>query len=161
MRALHRDVGFFVVGLVIIYSLSGMVLVYRDVGLLTSEVQVEKKLSPGVDPAELGAMLRIKGFKPGKVDGDVVHFREGTYNKATGLAVYKMKRLPAVLQKWVDLHKTTSGSITHWYALLFGGMLCFLAISSFWMCKSGTGAFRRGIYLTAAGVVITTVVLFL
>jgi hypothetical protein len=161
MRALHRDIGFFVVGLVLLYSLSGMVLLYRDIGLLVSEVQVERQLEPGLAPEELGPMLHIKGFKPAKTEGDVVHFREGTYNRATGLAVFKTKRLPGVLQKWVDLHKTTSARVTHWYAMLFGAMLCFLAISSFWMCKPGTPAFRRGLLLTVAGIVVTSVVLFL
>jgi len=161
MRALHRDIGFFLVGLVVIYSLSGMVLLYRDRGLLVSEVQLERQLAPGLAPDELGMQLRIRGFKPLKIEGDVVKFREGTYNKATGMAVYTTKRLPSVLQKWVDLHKTTSASLTHWFALLFGAMLCFLAVSSFWMCKPGTTTFRRGIFLTAAGIVVTSVVLFL
>jgi hypothetical protein len=161
MRALHRDIGFFLVGLVVIYSLSGMVLLYRDRGLLVSEVQVEKTLAPGLAPDELGMQLRIRGFRPLKTEGDVVQFREGTYNRATGVAIYKAKRFPAVLQKWVDLHKTTSASLTHWFALLFGALLCFLAVSSFWMCKPGTTTFRRGICLTTAGIVVTSVVLFL
>jgi hypothetical protein len=161
MRALHRDVGFFVVGLIVIYSLSGMVLVYRDVGFLVSDVQVETQLSPGIDPTELGRMLRIKGFKVTKTDGDTVYFQDGSYDQGTGLAVYKTKSLPTVLQKFVNLHKTTSGNVTHWYALLFGGMLCFLAISSFWMFDKGTRVFRRGLYMTSAGIVITAVVLLI
>ena len=30
VRSLHRDIGFFVIGLTIIYSISGIVLTYRD-----------------------------------------------------------------------------------------------------------------------------------
>jgi len=30
MRVLHRDIGFFIAGLLIIYALSGIVMIYRD-----------------------------------------------------------------------------------------------------------------------------------
>lgn len=161
MRALHRDIGFFVVGFICVYALSGIVLVYRDTDFLMREVQIEKKLSPGLDADELGKTLRIKGFKILKTEGDTVSFKEGTYNKTTGLASYQLKQLPSVLQKFVDLHKTMSGRNNHWFALLFGVLLGFLAISSFWMYKKDSSAFRRGIYITSAGIVLTIIVLFL
>ncbi len=161
MRALHRDVGFFVVGLIVVYALSGMVLVYRDTDFLTSNVQVERKLDAGLDPAQLGMALHIKGFKVVKTDGDKVYFPQGSYDKATGLAVYEVKQLPMVLQKFVNLHKTASGNSTHWCALFFGAMLLFLALSSFWMYGKGSGLLRRGVCLTLAGMVITVVVLVL
>jgi hypothetical protein len=42
MRALHRDIGFLVVGLIIIYSVSGLVLVFRGTDLLKVETVIEK-----------------------------------------------------------------------------------------------------------------------
>lgn len=161
MRALHRDVGFFVVGLVIVYSLSGIVLVYRDTDFLTRSVQVERKLPPGIEPSELGKMLHIRGFSVTRNEGNVVHFPGGAYDKTTGLATYTTRELPFVLQKCVGLHKTVSGKITHWYAVLFGTLLCFLAVSSFWMYSNNTSVFRRGICVAAAGAAITAIVLFL
>lgn len=161
MRALHRDIGFFVVGLVLVYSLSGIVLLYRDTGFLMRDVSVERELKPGLDGEELGKALRLKGFKAEKTEGDVVHFREGTYNKATGMAAYTMRELPPVLQKFVGLHKTMSAKITHWYSMLFGILLAFLAVSSFWMYQKGTSPFRRGLCIAAAGIVITAIVLLL
>ena len=161
MRALHRDVGFFVVGLVLVYAVSGVVLLYRDAGFLMREVQVERQLSPGLDAEKLAAALHLRGFKVSKVEGDVVHFRQGTYDKGTGIAAYSTRQLPSVLQKFVDLHKTMSGKINHWYAMFFSILLCFLAVSSFWMYRRDTRPFRRGLCLAAAGIVITAVVLFL
>jgi hypothetical protein len=161
VRALHRDMGFFVVGLVIIYALSGIVLIYRDTGFLARDVQVEKKLPPGIAPSDLGKMLRIKGFTVTQTEDDVIRFQGGAYNRTTGLAVYTTRELPSVLQRFVGLHKTFSGKITHWYAVLFAASLCFLAISSFWMYPSGTGMFRRSACITVAGAVVTTIVLFL
>ena len=161
MRALHRDVGFFVVGLALVYSLSGVVLLYRDTDFLMRDVQVERTLPAGLDSNELAKALHLRGFKVSTTEDDVVHFREGTYNRITGLAAYSKRELPYVLQKFVDLHKTASGKTTHWYAILFGVLLCFLAVSSFWMYRKGTGPFRRGLWIAAAGVVITAIVLFL
>jgi len=114
MRALHRDIGFFVVGLVVVYALSGITLVYRDVGFLTRDVQVEKKLPPGLEPEELGKALRLKGFSVTKTEGNVIHFPNGTYDKTTGVAVYAVKELPIILQKCVGMHKTVTAKNTHW-----------------------------------------------
>lgn len=161
MRALHRDVGFFVVGLVLVYSLSGIVLVYRDIGLLTYTAKVEKELSPGMAPDELGKALHLRGFKVLKTEGDVVFFPDGSYNKATGLAAYSVRQLPTPLQKFVELHKIASAKLTHWYAIVFGVLLSFLGISSFWMYNPGSPTLRRGIYIAGAGIVVTAVVMFL
>jgi len=54
MRALHRDIGFFIVGLVVIYAISGITLVYRDTDFLKKETRVETKLSPGIEPFRTG-----------------------------------------------------------------------------------------------------------
>ena len=34
IRSLHRDIGFFLVGLTLVYVLSGLLLIYRDTGFL-------------------------------------------------------------------------------------------------------------------------------
>lgn len=34
IRSLHRDIGFFLVGLTLVYVLSGILLIYRDTGFL-------------------------------------------------------------------------------------------------------------------------------
>ena len=36
IRSLHRDIGFFLVGLTLVYVLSGILLIYRDTGFLQS-----------------------------------------------------------------------------------------------------------------------------
>ena len=48
MRSLHRDIGFFAFGLVVIYILSGIVLIYRDTDFLKREVTVERQLKPNM-----------------------------------------------------------------------------------------------------------------
>lgn len=158
-RTLHRNIGFFLAGLVIIYSLSGIVLVYRDTEFLKHKMLVEKKLSPGLEGSELEKALQMRNFKIEKNDGDLVYFQNGTYNKATGDAAYTVSELPLVIKKLTDLHKTPSKNALHWFTVIFGVLLLFMAISSFWMFKPGTNFFRKGVYMAGAGIVAAIILL--
>jgi len=161
VRALHRDIGFLSIGLIIVYSLSGIVLIYRDTSFLKRDIQIEKKLNPGLEPRELGRILHFRDFKVNETEGEVLHFQEGTYNKSTGMAIYTVNELPFMLRKFINLHKSASKDLSHWLNLLFGGMLFFMAISSFWMFKKGTRHFRRGIYITMLGILFTILVVLI
>lgn len=161
MRALHRDLGFFAIGLVIIYSISGIVLIYRDTDFLKKEAQVEKKLSPNLQASELGQMLRLRDFKTLKTEGNILYFQNGSYNTVTGIVQYTQKELPTWLGKFTSLHKTASQSPRHWLTTVFGALLLFMAISSFWMFKTGTRHFRRGIIIAGTGVVFAIALLLI
>ena len=62
MRSLHRDFGFFAIGLTLIFSISGIVLIYRDTDFLKFEKQIEKQLSPNIKESELGMILHIRNL---------------------------------------------------------------------------------------------------
>jgi hypothetical protein len=161
MRALHRDIGFFVIGLTIIYSISGIVLIYRETGFLKHEKQIEKQLSPNIKESELGMILHIRNFEILKTEGNVIYFQNGTYNKTSGIVKYSEKGLPTVLEKFNNLHKKSSKNLTHLFSTIFGILLFFLAISSFWMFKLKTKMFRRGIIFAGLGFIIAIILLFL
>ena len=159
IRMLHRDIGFFLAGLVLLYSISGVVLIYRDRGFLNHEVQVEKKLAPNISAAELGSVLRMRDFKVVKTEGETVYFKGGAYNTTTGVATCRMQEPIFPLNKIISLHKTASTSGTFWFSTLFGVLLAFLAVSSFWMFDKGAKPFKRGIKIAGAGVLLTIVML--
>jgi hypothetical protein len=161
MRALHRDIGFFAIGLTIIYAISGIILIYRETGFLKSEKQIERQLSPNIKESELGMALHLRNFQVTKTEGDVVYFQNGTYNKTTGLVKYTDKALPTIIEKFNSLHKKSSRGITYIFSTIFGLSLLFLAISSFWMFKPKTKMFRRGILFAGLGLVLAIVLLFL
>jgi hypothetical protein len=161
MRLLHRDIGFFVIGLIVIYSISGVILIYRDTNFLKHETLVEKKLSPNMDLSELGKVLRLRDFHVLKTDGEIVYFQNGTYDKETGVAKYSAKELPLWINKFNNLHKSSGGGLVHWFTTVFGILLLFLAISSFWMFKPKTKLFRRGIYFAASGILVAIILLML
>lgn len=161
MRLLHRDIGFFVVGLAIIYSISGIVLIYRDTDFLKHKELIEIKLSPNLEESEIAKALYIWDLKVLKTEGDSVFFKEGVYNKTTGAAKYTSQELPGWLNMFIKLHLSSSESRGHWFSTIFGLLLLFLAISSFWMFKPKTKLFRRGIYTAIAGIVFAIVLLAL
>lgn len=161
MRALHRDIGFMVIGLTIVYGLSGIVLMYRDTDFLKREKQIEQTLEPNISEAELGKALRMRNFEVVKTEGDIVYFENGTYNKSTGVAQYKAKQLPAWLDKFNKFHKTASKNLIHWAGIIYAVLLLFLAISSFWMFKPKSKMFKRGLVFAGIGLVLAIVVLLL
>jgi hypothetical protein len=161
MRALHRDAGFLILGFVIIYSLSGIVLVYRDTGFMKHDVKVERELAPNIPDEKLGMEIRMPGFKVEKIEGDMVYFPGGSYNRKTGITNMTMTQVRFPFNKFIDLHKIMSSNKMHWFTILFGVILFFMAISSFWMFKSSTKSFKRGMIFVVGGIVITVLLLFL
>ncbi|MBC6491833.1 hypothetical protein ACFSQD_11085 [Flavihumibacter stibioxidans] len=153
MRYLHNKIGFFIVGLLVIYSLSGVVQTYRDTDWLKQEIQHEKQLAPALSEAALGAELKLRNFRVTKSEGGKMYFQEGSYDQGSGLASYTTKELYSWITPFVDLHKTPSKSLRHYFTLVFGILMFFMAISSFWMFKPGTKLFSSGVYLAVTGAV--------
>ena len=161
MRSLHRDIGFFMIGLTIIYTISGITLIYRDTDFLKRETLAERKLSPNMEAPELGNALHIRDLKVLKTEDETVYFQNGNYNKTTGIAAYSTKELPSWLNKFNELHTSSSRSAAHWFVTVFGILLLFLAISSFWMFKPKTRLFRRGIIVAGTGILAAIILLIL
>jgi hypothetical protein len=161
MRSLHRDIGFFIIGITVIFTLSGIMLIYRDTDFLKTEVKNQKELAPGLDAAKLGENLRMREVKITKTEGDIVYFQNGSYNTVSGHAEFTVKTAVFPLNKFMDLHKTMTKKASHYFIALFAGSLFFLAISSFWMFKPKTKTFRRGIILSVAGFVVAFLLLFI
>lgn len=161
MRELHRYLGYFLAGIMAVYALSGIVLIYRDTDFLKIEKQIEKKLVPNIKTDELGRNLRIRDFKILKTEGDIIHFKTGTYNNKTGETSYTIKTLPFILDKMTHLHKSSSKQPLYWLNLFFAVSLLFFVVSSFWMFKPKSNIFRKGMYFTIGGIILTLLLLFL
>lgn len=160
MRLLHRDIGFFVVGITIVFSVSGIVLIYRDTDTFKVEKQYTEQLSSYLDETGLKEEIGIKRVQVKSETDELIVFRSGTYNKNTGIARYTLKEYPYLLDKINFMHKAISSEVLHWFATIYGILLLFLAISSFWMYKPGTRLFKRGVFIGAIGFVFA-VLLFL
>ena len=161
MRYLHNKIGFFIVGLVIIYSLSGIVQTYRDTDLLKQVIQHEKVLAPKLNVTQLGEALKMKNLKLSKTENNILYFKDGTYDSETGLAKYTTKELYPWIHAVTELHKSNSKSIAHYFTVIFSILLLSMCISAFWMFKPGTKMFSAGVYLTVAGIIAAILLLLI
>jgi hypothetical protein len=160
MRVYHRYLGFFLAGIMTVYGISGIILIFRDTDFLKVEKQIEKKLSPNIGEEELGKALRIRDLKIESVDGNVMSFKQGSYNKETGVATYSTKELPFVLNKLTQLHKASTKQPLYFLNIFFGLSLLFFVLSSFWMFLPGTDVFKKGLYFVFAGIILTLILIF-
>ena len=160
MRILHRYLGYFLSGIMAVYALSGIVLIFRDTDFLKTDQQFEEKFAPKLSNEELGKELRYRDFNVTKEEGDIVTYKNGTYNKKTGVANYTEKDLPYVLNKLTHLHKASTDDPLYYLNIFFGFSLLFFVISAFWMYMPKTTIFKKGILFALAGIVLTLVLLF-
>ena len=54
MRIIHRYLGFFLVGIMAVYAISGVVLIFRNTDFLKRDKQVDKVLEPNLSPEAVG-----------------------------------------------------------------------------------------------------------
>lgn len=160
MRTYHRYLGFFLAGIMAMYAISGIVLIYRNTDFLKKEVAVEKTIKPNIKANEVGKALKIKHFKLQKEEGNMVHFEGGTYDRKTGVANYTEKKLPFVLDKMTKIHKATSSQPLYFLNIFFGAALLFFVVSAFWMFRPSAPIFKKGIYFALGGLVLTLILLF-
>ena len=161
MRIVHRYLGFFMAGIMAIYAISGVLLIFRDTDFLKKEISIEKKLQPNLSESKLGKELKIKNFEIEKQEAEIVVFKQGTYNSKTGEAKFTKKELPFILKKMTNLHKAESKNKLAPLNIFFGISLFFFVISSFWMFNTKTKAFKRGMIYTAAGLVLSVILVYL
>jgi len=159
-RVIHRYLGFFLAGIMIVYAISGIVLTFRNTDYLKNEIHFQKPLSPDITGEELGKALGRRFFEVDKEEGDLIYYQGGTYNKKTGVAVYTELKLPMLLDNMNKIHKMHSGHPLFWLGIFFGVSLLFFAISAFWMFRPTTSVFKKGLYFTLGGIVLTVVLLF-
>jgi hypothetical protein len=159
MRVYHRYLGFFLAGIMAVYALSGIVLIFRDTPFLKKEKQLTQQLQPGLTAEALGKAIRIRDLKITSASGDVQNFKQGTYNTQTGSASYTVTVLPVLVEKLTHLHKASTKDPLFFLNVFFGVSLFFFVISSFWMFMPKTSIFKKGLYFTLAGVVLTVVLL--
>lgn len=160
MRIVHRYLGFFMAGIMAVYAVSGVLLVYRDTDFLKKEKNYEKVFPKNLTEKELGKQIKIKGFEVTKTENNTFYFKQGTYNITTGEAKYKKKELPFVLDKMTKLHKSESKQPLSPLNVFFGVSLFFFVVSSFWMFNPKTKAFKRGMVYAGIGFALAIILLF-
>jgi uncharacterized iron-regulated membrane protein len=161
MRMYHRYLGYFLAGVMAVYAISGVVMIFRHTDFLKREKRVQQTVSPDLSPDELGKALRIRDLKIESQHDDIISFKQGTYNKSTGAADYTVKSLPVIMEKLTQLHKANTKQPLYYLNVFFGVSLMFFVVSSFWMFLPKTIIFRKGLYLSLAGLLLALALLFI
>jgi hypothetical protein len=159
MRSLHRDLGYFLVGIMAMYAISGIVLIFRDTDFLKNETVIEEVIDPNLNAEDLGKKIRQKNLKA-DLKGQELVFEGGSYNTETGFVRYSKKELPLILDKMTHLHKADTKSPVFFLNIFFGLSLLFFVISAFWMYTPKMPIFKKGMYFALAGAVLTVILLF-
>jgi hypothetical protein len=160
MRVYHRYLGFFLTGIMAVYSISGITLIFRDTNFLKYDKVIDRQLKPELGNEELGKELRMRDFKVQSETDEVVTFQNGTYNKKTGAAVITTKELPYIMDKLTNFHKAETSKPLFFLNIFFGVSLLFFVVSSFYMFLPHTSVFKKGLYFALAGLAFALVLIF-
>ena len=157
MRVYHRYLGFFLSGIMAIYAISGIILIFRDTDFLKIENHKVMTVATQLGAEELGKSIKIKNLKVLEEKGDVLLFEQGNYNKTTGVADFKVLEMPYVINKMTKLHKASVKDPLYYLNIFFGLSLLFFVISSFWMFLPNSTIFKKGLYFSIAGIILAAI----
>lgn len=159
-RILHRYLGYFLAGIMMVYALSGITLIFRKTDTFKVSIDKELVLKPGLDATALGETLSIRNLTPRDNDGTMMVFEQGVYNTITGETKYTTKKLPTWLDNLTHLHKATTEDPLYYFNIFFGLALLFMAVSSFFMFAKSSLIFKKGLWFTLGGIILVIIMLY-
>ncbi|MBL6669359.1 MAG: hypothetical protein CNC91_02570 [Flavobacteriales bacterium MED-G22] len=160
-RIFHRYLGFYLVGIMAVYAISGITLIFRKTDAFKDNVEIKAQLERALELPALEKALNIGKLEITKEENNMVYFDGGQYNKQNGEVIYHQMQLPYVLSKMQKLHKATTKSPVYWLNIFFGVSLLFFVISAFWMFLPETAIFKKGVVFSLLGIIMTFIILFI
>jgi hypothetical protein len=163
MRELHRDIGYFAVGISLLYALSGFLLSHKHVFPSTRITTTECSLTAGMNAQRLGEIMerqeaiQITYSRP---DGELIRFffegGEGYYSIASGEVHYETLSRRDIVLFVNQLHLNQRNG---WVAVadIYSFLLAFLALSGLVMVKGRAGFWKRGIWFMLPGFILVLV----
>ena len=160
-RIFHRYLGFYLVGIMAVYAISGITLIFRKTDAFKDNVEIKAQLERALELPALEKAINIGKLEITKEVNNMVYFDGGQYNKQNGEVIYHQMQLPYVLSKMQKLHKATTKSPVYWLNIFFGASLLFFVISAFWMFLPETAIFKKGVVFSLLGIIMTFIILFI
>ena len=173
LRSLHRDIGYFVVGITFVYTVSGIALNHRSdwnphYTFISEEVNIPSVIKTEFAKNEIVELLENFDYQANyrkhfvTKSGEVKIFvEEGTvmYRPEKGIASLEvLKRRPFFFQI-NKIHLAQTGRLWIWISDIMAFFLLFVAISGLFLLKGKYGIKGRGLWLTVLGVVIPLAVI--
>lgn len=175
IRVMHRDFGYLFAGMAVIYGISGIALNHIDEWnpnyiIDYREFQLPAPLDKATldRPAVMGIVEETgetRGFKNYYFPSDEllkVFIRGGSLqlNLVTGKGVIEKIRRRPVFHQVNFLHYNPSTAWT-WFSDIFAVALILLAVTGLFMIKGAKGITGRGAWLTAIGIILPLIILFI
>ena len=168
LRILHRDFGYFIVGMTIVYSLSGIFLNHRhdfnpDYKIYESDFQTKFQNRTNLSEIEVREILQSLDYNvvyknhylnnQGVVK---VFIKNGVVaiNPQTGEGSIHLLQKRRVIFEMNILHTSSLGTVWKWGSDIMAAILIFVAVSGLFILKGKRGFNRWGWWLTIAGFVV-------
>lgn len=175
-RAVHRDLGYFFTGMIIIYSLSGIALNHIDdwdpnykVSTRETKLEIPSEFNEN-EKAAVEEILKEANtetqYKNHYMPDDKtlkIFMEQGSsivMDMQTGEATIETVRRRPVFYEVNFLHYNP-GKLWLWFSDAFAAALIVLALTGLFVLKGKNGIKGRGIWITAAGIIIPLVFLLL
>lgn len=160
IRALHRDIGFFLVGMTVLYCISGMILLFGIPNRFKIETRITKTIEPYASNEQISKALNLKKINISEETDEYIRFGKSSYAKRTGEIEHYVIRLPSLLTKLNRLHRERKDSVVKYFTGSYAVLLAFLALSSFFIYKRGSKLFYRGLIISILGIAASLALLF-
>lgn len=168
LRILHRDLGYFIVGMTIVYALSGIYLNHRhdfnpDYKIFLTEFQTDitpqTNINEAVVKEALTAQQRDVVYKKHYINSEglikvFIENGEAVINPETGKAAMSYLQRRPIIFEMNKLHKASIGTLWKWVSDAMAVILLFVAVSGLFLLKGKHGLKRWGWWLTIAGVIV-------
>lgn len=165
---MHRDLGYFIVGMTLVYSLSGIFLNHRhdfnpDYKIITEDFQTsitsDTPVSEEVVKNALEGLEYDVTYKKHYMNnqGNIKVFIENgevVINPQTGKGTMDYLQRRPVIFEMNMLHKATIGSLWKWVSDGMAVILLFVAVSGLFLLKGKRGFGRWGWWFTIAGIIV-------
>lgn len=168
LRILHRDFGYFIVGMTIVYGLSGIFLNHRhdfnpDYKIFITDFQVKLPDLNDLTALDIKSALESVNedviFKKHYInkDGNIKIFienGEAVINPETGKGtMHYLQKRPFIFEINI-LHRASIGTLWKWVSDLMAVILIFVAVSGLFLLKGKRGFGRWGWWLMIAGIIV-------
>ncbi|MDD3906888.1 MAG: PepSY-associated TM helix domain-containing protein [Bacteroidales bacterium] len=166
MRALHRDIGYFAVGITLVYALSGFLLSHKSSFPATTTekhtIELPTNLSGDgfVDYWNANATIRLNRIKESKENIELfLDGGTGDYDKISGKIAYEIYSKRPLIAFLTQLHHNQKKGWAY-IADIYVFMLSFLAISGLALVNGKNGFYKRGLWIMLSGIIVVLLFVF-
>ncbi len=168
LRVLHRDFGYFITGITLIYAFSGIFLnhandfnpdyrvIYNEVLLDITNKESYSKNEIVDALGKLGHNIKYKKHYTSKSGLVKVFIQNGTliFNPETGKGEMEFLKKRHLIYEMNHLHKATIQKSWKWVSDAMSVILIFVAISGLFILKGKNGLKGRGWWLVLVGFLV-------